>query len=62
MTCLLTGRRVSKQVTDQLLDSVLEALPEPKQPGQGRARSRRVTTAGGSTTTAQPIVTPESRN
>ena len=54
-------RPVSKQVTDQLLDSVLEALPEPKQPGQGRSRSRRVTTAGGSTATAQPIVTPESR-
>jgi ribonuclease E len=27
---------------DSLLDSVLQALPEPKQPGQGRARSRRV--------------------
>ena len=51
-------RTVSKQVTDQLLDSVLEALPEPKQPGQGRSRSRRVTTAGGSTATVQPIVTP----
>jgi ribonuclease E len=50
-------RTVSKQVTDRLLDSVLESLPEPKQPGQGRARSRRVTTAGGSTATAQPIVT-----
>ncbi|MEO6200010.1 MAG: Rne/Rng family ribonuclease [Cryobacterium sp.] len=57
------GRRpVSQQVTDELLDSVLEALPEPKQPGQGRARSRRVTTAGGSTATAQPIVTPGSGN
>ncbi len=53
-------RQVSKQVTDQLLDSVLEALPEPKQPGQGRSRSRRVTTAGGSTSTAQPIVVPAS--
>ncbi len=51
-------RTVSKQVTDQLLDSVLEALPEPKQPGQGRSRSRRVTTAGGSTATVQAIVTP----
>ncbi|TFC54234.1 Rne/Rng family ribonuclease [Cryobacterium sp. TMT2-15-1] len=50
-------RPVSKQVTDQLLDSVLDALPEPKQPGQGRSRSRRVTTAGGSTGSAQPIVT-----
>ncbi|WP_345750354.1 Rne/Rng family ribonuclease [Microbacterium rhizophilus] len=31
--------------TEQLLDSVLNALPEPKAPGQGRSRSRRVTTA-----------------
>jgi len=51
-------RPVSKQVTDQLLDSVLESLPEPKQPGQGRSRSRRVTTAGGPTAGAQPIVAP----
>ncbi|WP_104166528.1 Rne/Rng family ribonuclease [Cryobacterium sp. N22] len=55
-------RPVSKQVTDQLLDSVLEALPEPKQPGQGRSRSRRVTTAGGPTATAQPIVAPTQDN
>ena len=33
-----------KTEKDLLLDSVLEALPEPKAPGQGRAR-RRVTTA-----------------
>jgi ribonuclease E len=52
-------RPVSKQVTDQLLDSVLDALPEPKQPGQGRSRSRRVTTAGGPTAPVQPTVTPE---
>ena len=51
-------RPVSKQVTDQLLDSVLDSLPEPKQPGQGRSRSRRVTTAGGPTATVQPIVVP----
>ncbi|TFD13730.1 Rne/Rng family ribonuclease [Cryobacterium sp. TMT4-10] len=50
-------RTVSKQVTEQLLDSVLDSLPEPKQPGQGRGRSRRVTTAGGSTAGLQPIVT-----
>ncbi|WP_104081805.1 Rne/Rng family ribonuclease [Cryobacterium sp. Y11] len=48
-------RRPSKQITDQLLDSVLDSLPEPKQPGQGRARSRRVTTAGGAT--GQAILT-----
>jgi len=53
-----TRRPVSKALTDQLLDSVLDALPEPKQPGQGRARSRRVTTAGGSTASVQPIVFP----
>ncbi|WP_442928271.1 Rne/Rng family ribonuclease [Microbacterium sp. CCNWLW44] len=37
--------------TEQLLDSVLDALPEPKAPGQGRAR-RRVTTAALSAGTA----------
>jgi ribonuclease E len=56
-------RPVSKQVTDQLLDSVLDALPEPKQPGQGRSRSRRVTTAGGPTAAAAtPIVIPAPEN
>ncbi|WP_130178866.1 Rne/Rng family ribonuclease [Cryobacterium sp. SO1] len=55
-------RPVSKQVTDQLLDSVLDALPEPKQPGQGRSRSRRVTTAGGPTAAVQPIVVPTHDN
>ncbi|MBG6213674.1 ribonuclease E [Cryobacterium sp. CAN_C3] len=50
-----TARRPSKQVTDQLLDSVLDSLPEPKLPGQGRPRSRRVTTAGGPT--GQAILT-----
>ena len=38
-------RRVSPDA-EQLLDSVLEALPEPKQPGQGRSRrSRRASSA-----------------
>jgi ribonuclease E len=62
-------RRPSKQVTDQLLDSVLDSLPEPKLPGQGRARSRRVTTAGGSTgqailtaTGAAPVASATSTN
>ena len=36
--------RAPKTEADQLLDSVLNALPEPKAPGQGRSR-RRVTTA-----------------
>ncbi len=38
-------RRISNHDAEVLLDSVLGALPEPKQPGQGRSRSRRVSTA-----------------
>ncbi|MDM7886946.1 Rne/Rng family ribonuclease [Curtobacterium sp. RHCJP20] len=34
--------RPSRDDAESLLDSVLQALPEPKQPGQGRSRSRRV--------------------
>ncbi|GAB2968776.1 Rne/Rng family ribonuclease [Frigoribacterium salinisoli] len=43
-------RRISPDA-EQLLDSVLGALPEPAQPGQGRGRSRRASSAG---TTAAP--------
>jgi ribonuclease E len=39
-----SDRKGPKTEAEQLLDSVLEALPEPKAPGQGRNR-RRVTTA-----------------
>ncbi|KTR07513.1 Rne/Rng family ribonuclease [Curtobacterium luteum] len=35
-------RAVPAADAESLLDSVLNALPEPKQPGQGRSRSRRV--------------------
>jgi ribonuclease E len=39
-------RRISTQDAAQLLDSVLEALPEPAQPGTGRSRtSRRASSA-----------------
>ncbi|UNK72209.1 Rne/Rng family ribonuclease [Microbacterium sp. H1-D42] len=37
-------RKAPRSEAEQLLDSVLDALPEPKAPGQGRNR-RRVTTA-----------------
>ncbi|ARJ05105.1 hypothetical protein GCM10010988_01550 [Cnuibacter physcomitrellae] len=37
--------RTDPAEASQLLDAVLEALPAPKQPGQGRGRSRRVSTA-----------------
>ncbi|MES2092258.1 MAG: Rne/Rng family ribonuclease [Actinomycetota bacterium] len=40
-------RRISPHDAEQILDSVLDALPEPKQPGQGRSRvSRRASSAG----------------
>ncbi|CAN5302898.1 hypothetical protein BH11ACT4_BH11ACT4_10640 [soil metagenome] len=40
-------RRISSHDAEQILDSVLEALPEPKQPGQGRSRvSRRAGSSG----------------
>ncbi|WP_309066250.1 Rne/Rng family ribonuclease [Microbacterium sp.] len=48
-------RRAPKTEAEQLLDSVLDALPEPKAPGQGRNR-RRVSTAA---LTGTPIVRPE---
>jgi ribonuclease E len=37
---------MSTHAAEQLLDSVLEALPEPKAPGQGRRVSRRAGSAG----------------
>jgi ribonuclease E len=39
------ARRPKAKDADELLGSVLDALPQPKQPGQGRGRSRRVSTA-----------------
>ncbi|MFS0854290.1 Rne/Rng family ribonuclease [Microbacterium sp. 179-I 3D4 NHS] len=39
-----SDRKAPKSPAEQLLDSVLDALPEPKAPGQGRGR-RRVSTA-----------------
>lgn len=44
-------RRISTHDAEQILDSVLEALPEPKQPGQGRGRSRRASSTGTASTT-----------
>jgi ribonuclease E len=48
-------RRVSSRDAEQFLDAVLEALPEPKQPGQGRSRvSRRATSSGSGIITSGP--------
>lgn len=38
--------------TEKLLETVLEALPEPKAPGQGRRKPRRVTSGGNLTPSA----------
>ncbi|MEF3403801.1 Rne/Rng family ribonuclease [Agromyces sp. CCNWLW203] len=44
--------------TEVLLDSVLDALPAPKKAGEGRGRSRRVSTAALDTTAGgQPVIT-----
>jgi ribonuclease E len=40
------ARKVSSADAESILGSVLEALPEPKQPGQGRRTSRRASTTG----------------
>jgi ribonuclease E len=41
---------------DALLGSVLDALPAPKKPGEGRGRSRRVSTAALSAGGAAPVI------
>ncbi len=50
-------REEAKTEKDQLLDSVLQALPEPKAPGQGRAARRRVSTG---VLTGTPVAMPSS--
>ena len=50
-------RAVRTVDAEVLLDSVLDALPAPKKAGEGRARSRRVTTAALSPAGAPPVIT-----
>jgi ribonuclease E len=48
------SRRISTKDAEQILDSVLDALPEPKQPGQGRTRvSRRASSSGAGIITSE---------
>ncbi|MEO7122880.1 MAG: Rne/Rng family ribonuclease [Lacisediminihabitans sp.] len=46
-----TSRRISTHDAEQILDSVLDALPEPKLPGQGRSRTSRRASSQGTVTT-----------
>ena len=41
-----TDSKHASDDTEKLLESVLEALPEPKAPGQGRRKPRRASSAG----------------
>ncbi|PJJ63448.1 Rne/Rng family ribonuclease [Compostimonas suwonensis] len=52
------AKQLSSKDAEQILGSVLDALPEPKQPGQGRSRNRRVSTAALSTPVA-PIASSD---
>ncbi|MGI9825175.1 Rne/Rng family ribonuclease [Agromyces sp. Marseille-Q5079] len=49
--------RPETAATAELLDSVLDALPAPKKAGEGRSRSRRVSTAALSPTSGAPVIT-----
>ncbi|HEV7567124.1 MAG TPA: Rne/Rng family ribonuclease [Microbacteriaceae bacterium] len=62
VTAPKSRQRVKSKDADQLLDSVLEALPQPKQPGQGRSRNRRVTTAGLTGIAVTPETTPRDQS
>ncbi|GAA4367084.1 Rne/Rng family ribonuclease [Agromyces bauzanensis] len=50
-------RPVRIEDAEVLLDSVLDALPAPKKAGEGRARSRRVSTAALSPAGGPPVIT-----
>ncbi|HEY1106062.1 MAG TPA: hypothetical protein VGE78_07925, partial [Agromyces sp.] len=50
-------RPVPTAEAEVLLDSVLDALPAPKKAGEGRTRSRRVSTAALSAGGSIPVIT-----
>jgi len=50
------GRRKKSDVSSTALDSVLDALPEPSDPGQGRPKRRRVSTDSITAEVTEPAV------
>ena len=50
-------RPVRVEDAEVLLDSMLDALPAPKKGGEGRARSRRVSTTALSPAGGPPVIT-----
>ena len=46
-------RKISTKDAEQILDSVLDALPEPRLPGQGRGRVTRRASSAGTVTVAK---------
>ncbi|HAM27415.1 MAG TPA: ribonuclease E/G, partial [Microbacteriaceae bacterium] len=51
-------RTISPYDAEQILDSVLDALPEPKLPGQGRSRTSRRASSEGTVRTSTPQSEP----
>lgn len=50
-------RAVRVEHAEEILDSMLDSLPAPKKPGEGRSRSRRVSTAALSPAGGPPVIT-----
>jgi ribonuclease E len=48
------GRRKKSDVSSAALDSVLDALPEPSDPGKGRPKRRRVSTDSITASVSEP--------
>ena len=48
-----TPTEVTEKNTDKLLEAVLDALPEPKAPGQGRRKPRRASSSSAAATSVE---------
>jgi ribonuclease E len=48
-----SDKNLTDKQTDKLLEAVLDALPEPKAPGQGRRKPRRATSSSAAATSVE---------